>query len=105
MQMKYISHIPGKPRSLVQKTVAIIATVVLAIVALMFSAVLLAVVLSVGVVVFAYLWWKTRELRKLMRNSPPPQAANDVFAGETSRGEVIEGEVVRPDDSRPEGKR
>ncbi|MES1981138.1 MAG: hypothetical protein V4443_01565 [Pseudomonadota bacterium] len=103
--MKYISHIPSRPRSLLQKAVAIVATAALAVVALMFSAVLLAVVLSVGVVVFAYLWWKTRELRKLMRNALPRQAANDVFGGETSRGEVIEGEVVRPDESRPEGKR
>lgn len=56
----------------------------------MFSALLLAIVLTAGAMVWGYLWWKTRDLRKQMRNQPPFDRS-----GEVTRGEVIEGEVVR----------
>ena len=49
---------------------------------LVFLAVGLAVVLTVG----GYLWWKTRELRKQIRARMQEQAM--------SAGEVIEGEVI-----------
>lgn len=108
MQIKFISPPSTQPRSLLQKTAAVIATVVLAGVALMFSAVLLAGILIVAVFGGAYLWWKTRELRRLMRNFPPAGGAtmqSDVFAGEALKGEVIEGEVIRVDESRTEERR
>lgn len=90
--MKYLSFNTANPPSLLRKTGAIVATIVLAGLALMFSAVLLALVLSIGAVAFVYLWWKTRELRKQMRNFPPRGATveHEVF-----EGEVIEGEVIR----------
>ncbi len=72
----------------------------------MFSAVLLAFLLSIGAVIFAWLWWKTRELRRQMREQmkdiPPPGATveREVFRGETYEGEVIEGEAVRVDTKR-----
>lgn len=99
MQMKYISHTSAHPPSLLQKTGAIIAATALAGLALMFSAVLLVFLLCIGMVAWAYLWWKTRELRKQMRNFPSRGATmeNEVF-----EGEVIEGEVIRVDESRDE---
>ena|ERR1017187_9106817 len=96
MQIKYISHSSSRPPSLLQKTGAIVATAALAGVALMFSAVLLTLVVSVGAVAFAYLWWKTRALRKQMRNFPSPGATMET---EVFEGEVIEGEAVRVDES------
>ena len=75
-------------------------------VALMFSAVLLAFLLSIGAVMLAWLWWKTRELRKQMREQmkefPTPGATveHEVFRGETYEGEVIEGEAIRVDTKR-----
>ena len=96
MQMKYLSPTSARPPSLLRKAGAIVATTALAGVVLMFSAVLLAVVLSVGTVAFAYLWWKTRELRKQMRNFPPPGAT---MKHEVLRGELIEGEVIRVEES------
>lgn len=80
-----------------------IVTVALAVVALMFSAVLLVVLFCMGAVAFAYLWWKTRELRKQMRNFTPPRDPNvrgDTFAGEVYEGEIIEGEAVRIEEPR-----
>lgn len=76
-------------------------TAALAGLALMFSAVLLALLLVIGVTAWAYLWWKTRALRKQMRNFPPPgaQAENGAFKDEAHSGVVIEGEAVRVHES------
>jgi uncharacterized protein YneF (UPF0154 family) len=107
MQKKYLSYTSAGRPSLLRKIVALAGTVVLASLALMFSAILLTALLIVTVIGGAYLWWKTRELRRQMReqmqNFPPrnAQAESDVFRGEVYSGEVIEGEVVRvhePDD-------
>jgi predicted DNA repair protein MutK len=105
MQIKYIPSSSARSPGLLRKTAALIATLVLAVVALMFSALLLAVILVIAIIGGIYLWWK---LRKLMRNFQPPQGAtmhSDDFAGETAKGEVIEGEVIRVDTARTEGRR
>lgn len=101
MQMKYISHPPARPADLLRKTVALVWTVALVGLVLMFSAMLLAAILVVAAIGGAYLWWRTRELRRQMReqmqNFPPrgAQAQSDVFRGEVYSSEVIEGEAVR----------
>jgi hypothetical protein len=77
----------GEPPGLVSRIVAFVVTVALVGVALMFSVVLFAVVLTVGMVAWGYLWWRTRELRRQMREHPPG-------------GIVIEGEVIREVDPR-----
>ncbi|MBL8383822.1 MAG: hypothetical protein JNM90_12135 [Burkholderiales bacterium] len=59
--------------------------------AFMFSLVLLAVLLVVGVVVGGYFWWKTRALRRAMREAGGREAAMRPGA---RGGEVIEGEAV-----------
>ncbi len=98
---KYISHSPAGRPGLLRKLVAIVWTVALIGLALMFSAMLLTIILIVAVIGGAYLWWKTREIRRLMReqrqNFPPhgTRMESDVFRGEVYSGEVIEGEVVR----------
>jgi len=65
---------------------------------------LLTAILIIAVFGGAYLWWKTRALRKLMKEQMrgfPPHGAtmrNDAFVGEVFKGEVIEGEVIRVDE-------
>ena len=104
MQIKFISPASGNSPGLLRKTATVIAALALAGVALMFSAILLAVVLIVVVFGGAYLWWKTRALRKLMKEQMrgfPPHGAtmrSDTFAAEVFKGEVIEGEVIRVDE-------
>lgn len=71
----------AKP-SWVQKVGAVIVGVVFFAVVLMFSVVLFAVALTAGAAAWAYFWWKTRAVRKAMRDHPPG-------------GMVIEGEVIR----------
>ena len=43
----------------------------------------------VGLLVLGYLWWKTREIRRVMREAPVNRQG----------GDVIEGEAVVVDDS------
>lgn len=104
MQIKFISPALGNSPGLLRKTATVIVALVLAGVALMFSAILLAAILIVVVFGGAYLWWKTRALRKLMREQMrdfPPQGAtmrSDAFADE-----VFKGEVIRVDESPAKG--
>jgi len=89
MQTKYISY--SSPPGLLRKAGAVAATVVLAGVALMFSAVLLTAVLLVIVFGGAYVWWRTRELRRQMRDF----AGRETVQEENPRDEtVVEGEVI-----------
>jgi len=118
--MKYISHSSAAPHGLLRKTAAVITTVAAAAVAVMFSAALLALVAVVAVLAMAWLWWKTRELRRHLRNVPPRGAAGEgasdpfqgagafrraAYKGEAFQGEIIEGEVVRVHESREEIRR
>lgn len=68
------------------KLLAIASGVVLLVLGLMFSLALLVIAVVVGIIAFAYFWWKTRAMRKVMRE----QAA----AQEREHGSVIEGEAV-----------
>ncbi|MDP2752239.1 MAG: hypothetical protein Q8O31_06510 [Rhodocyclaceae bacterium] len=54
-------------------------------VAFMFSVVLLAIVATLGMVLWGYLWWRTRTLRRAMKSS--------------ANGYVFEGESIVVDES------
>lgn len=71
---------PEEP-GLFAKGLGVVAGAALIVLGVMFSVVLLAVLVVAGLVAWGYVWWKTRELRKAMRERPPG-------------GQVIEGEVV-----------
>jgi threonine/homoserine/homoserine lactone efflux protein len=107
--MKYISYTSSKPPTLLRKTVAIIATAAVVTLGLMFSAVLLAALLVIGVAAFAWLWWKTREARKRMRQMQEQmqnfQARSASAESDVFQGEVIEGEVIRRNESRDDPDR
>jgi len=106
MQMNHLPRGAPTPSSTLGKIVAFVATVVLAGLALMFSAVLLAALLIVGTLAAAYLWWKTRDLRRQMREFPPGDmdADGERFEQEMNKGRVIEGEVIYVDDPRDSKK-
>lgn len=100
MQMKYVSLAPGRTHGPLRKLAALILTAAMVGLALMFSAVLLAVIALVGAVAWAYLWWKMRGLRKQMGGlhtramRARATASNDpVFEGEVIR--VVEPEKVK----------
>jgi len=97
MQIKYVLNSPANPPSLLRKLVGLVMTLALVGLVLMFSAVLLVVIVIVGTMTWAYVWWKTRELRKRMRDLSPQGMAR---AATASNDEVFEGEVIRVVDPR-----
>lgn len=84
------------------RALAVIGGVLVLAVSLMFGLVVFAVLAVVVLCLWGYVWWKTRELRKVMRESLEAQqraAANGMdTAAPESNGEVIEGEAVRVQD-------
>lgn len=80
----------------------LVGTVLALAVALTFSLVVVAVVAVAGVLIWGYVWWKTRALRRQMRDAMAAQAAGATGTGETpaASGQVIEGEAVRVVDER-----
>jgi hypothetical protein len=73
-----------------QKAAALAVGIVLAIAALIFASVVLALAAAVAIVVGGWLWWRTRHIRRELRRQ----------AGEAQRreGAVIEGEYRRLDE-------
>ena len=59
--------------------------------AFMFSLVILAALAVGGLMLWGWLWWKTRAVRKQMREQSPEPA---------SKGYIIEGEVIRENDDK-----
>ncbi len=85
-------HSHARPSGPLNKLAALLVAVVMIALLLMFSVVIVAVVLLAGSIAWGYFWWKTRALRKQMRNQP---SAGIVMEEDVIKGEVIEGEVIR----------
>lgn len=78
------------PKSLAGKLISLILGIAFLTLAFMFSLIALAVVAVGGVALWGWLWWKTRAIRKQMREQP----AQDSHPG-FETGRVIDGEVIR----------
>jgi hypothetical protein len=91
MQMKYLFLSQPNSSGPLRKLVALVMTAILVGLVLMFSAVLLVVIAIAGSVAWAYLWWKTRELRKRMREYQQRPVSQQTNPG----ADVFEGEVIR----------
>ena len=72
---------------LLRRLLTTIASAAVLVVAFMFSLVIFAAFAAVALAGGIYLWWKTRALRRQLRERAPG-------------GRVIEGEVIREDESR-----
>jgi hypothetical protein len=99
MQIRYELNSPVKTHSLLRKLVTLTVTVAMLGLVLMFSALLLVIITIVGALAWAYLWWKTRELRKQMRDFVPREAERE---NKESDVEIFEGEVIRVVDTKNE---
>lgn len=86
------------------QVLTVIAGVIALGAALMFSLVFFAVVAVAGLIFWLYIWWKTRALRRQMREQAAQQGGDQPFAAQASgpeaSGDVIEGEAVRVADER-----
>ena len=90
-----------QPPSLLAKILAfIVGTGVLAL-AFMFSLVALVVVAVGGLMLWGWLWWKTRAIRQQIREQGLEQGP---ISTDFKDGQIIEGEVVRENEAanRPE---
>jgi len=67
------------------RIIAGIAAAGLLIAAFVFSLIVFAIIAAAGLVLAGWLWWRTRALRKQMRDHPPHPPG----------GNIVEGEVIR----------
>ncbi|MEK6210117.1 MAG: hypothetical protein AABM64_07065 [Pseudomonadota bacterium] len=73
------------------KVMTLATGAVLLVVGLMFSLLVFALAATAAVLILAFLWWKTREQRRQMREQP-------------QGGRVIDGEVVRDSTKHDPGR-
>ena len=102
--MRNLPHTSANFPNPLRNLLAVVATAAAFGLALMFSVVVVAIILVAGTIAWGYLWWRTRELRKQMRNYPPPGMVmeGEMAEDDAIKGEVIEGEVIRMVDIREE---
>ncbi|MDK9703073.1 MAG: hypothetical protein OEL20_08025 [Sulfuritalea sp.] len=79
---------PGPAVGALGKAITFVAGAIVLALGFMFSLVVIAVVLVAGAVALAWFWWKTRALRKAMREQAP------VWEKTRNDGQVIDGEAV-----------
>ncbi|MEO8411446.1 MAG: hypothetical protein ABI478_12830 [Propionivibrio sp.] len=100
-------------KSVVAQILTVIVGLVVLTAAFMFSVVVFAVLAIVGLILWAYFWWKTRDLRQHLRERMQQQmdgTSGGPFdpagspSGRPAAGEVIDGEAVRVDEERNERK-
>ena len=100
--MENHSYTTTNSPGILRKVAAFFVSAALIGLVLMFSVLIFVAVLTIGAMAWGYLWWKTRDLRKQMRNHP---SGDGVIEGEVIEGEIIEGEVIRVIDSSNGGER
>ena len=95
------SEAQPQPPSLLGKILAFVVGTGVLVLAFMFSLVALAVVAVGGLLVWGWLWWKTRAIRQQIREQ---SAAQGPMTTDFNDGQIIEGEVIRESEttSRPE---
>lgn len=99
------------PKSLLGRVLAAVGGILALGAVLLFSAVLFVVLAVVALLAFAFFWWKTRALRRSLREQAAAEASYTTgpatgeagaadAASERGDAQVIEGESVRVDDDR-----
>ena len=84
----------GSEPGLLQKLLALMVGAVLLVLGFMFSVVVLAIVAVLGLIGFGYFWWKTRALRKAMRERPQAAVFDQGQVIIDGEARVIDGELL-----------
>jgi Flp pilus assembly protein TadB len=85
---------------LLARILAAMVSIAVLVVGFMFSLLIFAVALAVGVIVFGWMWWKFRRAIREARQDPRFQQFTEQMqrgAPPGGGGDVIEGEVIRKD--------
>jgi hypothetical protein len=90
----------SKAKLLALKALVVVGGVVTLASAFVLSVAFLAIGLVVVLAFGGYLWWKTRELRRQMRERIDERQWQPRSEGDVIEGEVIEGEVIRTSEIR-----
>jgi hypothetical protein len=95
-------------RGPIEGTLAIVAGTALLVVGLAFSLVIMATVAVVAAIGLGILWWKTRGIRKQIREQMRSLYQPEIAHGRTTPsdivpvvGDIIEGEIIREERARP----
>ena len=92
---------PGGGGGLLGTVLTVVGGAILLVVGFMFSLLALAVVAVVGSLGLGYMWWKTRALRRHLREQMAQMQTQQQDGGERNGspgdGVIIEGEVIRED--------
>lgn len=99
-QMKYsqrYARFNGQPQSMLGKIVTFVLGIAFLVFAFMFSLVALAIVAVGGLMLWAWVWWKTRAIREQIKEE---MANGEAFSAQQTYsaqidGEIIEGEAIR----------
>lgn len=100
--MKQLSSTGTTATNPLRKIAAFMVTTAVIALALTFSLLLLVLIAIGGALALLYVGWKTRGLRKNLRNRP--QDNTPQFEAGAMKGEVIEGEAIRVADPQPGSK-
>ncbi|MBA3034138.1 MAG: hypothetical protein KKF85_14145 [Gammaproteobacteria bacterium] len=82
---------------MLEKVLTVLVGTVVLVAAFMFSLVILAVAVVVGLMIWGYFWWKTREIRQVMREQREQQQSQP-RQQPSPDGHVIEGEAIVVDE-------
>jgi hypothetical protein len=85
------------PKSLLGKVVTAILGAGILVAAFVFSLVVLAIVIVGGLLFATFVWWRTRDLRKQLREQQRLRVQHG-SAQSDAQGQVYEGEVIREPD-------
>ncbi len=83
-----------------RKAIALLAGAILLVLGLLFAVVVLAVIATVGLAVWGYLWWKTRKLRRTMQEHAPDREVIDGEATVVEENRVTTKDVLPRDPPR-----
>jgi len=84
---------PSQNPGMLEKVLTVLVGSLVLVAAFMFSLVILAVAVVLGLMIWGYFWWKTREIRQIMREQRERQQSQP-RQQPAPGGHVIEGEAI-----------
>ena len=100
-QMKFsqrYARFSRQPQGLVGKLLTLVLGAAFLVLAFMFSLVALAIAAVGGLMLWGWIWWKTRAIRQQLRDQAANYQTQNVTEGDAKEGDIIEGEAIRTAD-------